>query len=90
MSLLFEELVKKNNSPLLSMKRTISIEPKINLQEEILQIFKNLAEDSSWSFETLERKDTSYATHGFHRYPAKFIPQLARRCIEKNTKTGKN
>lgn len=88
MASLFEELVEKNNSPLLSVKRTIFIEPEINLQEEILQIFENLAEDVSWSFETLERKETSYATHGFHRYPAKFIPQLARRCIEENTRKG--
>ena len=86
MALLFEELVKKNNSPLLNMKRTVFLEPIINLQTEVLQIFDNLAEDSSWSFETLERKDTSYATHGFHRYPAKFIPQLARRCIEEYTR----
>src|SRR3989344_7549433 len=85
MALLFEELVKKNNSPLLNMKRTVLLEPIINLQTEVLQIFDNLAEDVSWSFEDLERKDTSYATHGFHRYPAKFIPQLARRCIEENS-----
>jgi len=86
MALLFEELVKKNNSPLLNMKRTVFLEPIINLQREVLQIFDILVEDSGWSFETLERKDTSYATHGFHRYPAKFIPQLARRCIEEHTR----
>ncbi|UZE92741.1 MAG: hypothetical protein IB616_02785 [Methanosarcinales archaeon] len=86
MPLLFEELVKKNNSPLVNMKKRSMIEPiKTNLQVEILQIFNNLAEDTVWAFEDLSRKDTSYATHGYHRYPAKFIPQLARRCIEKYT-----
>lgn len=88
MPLLFEELVKRNNSPLLNMKNTIMVEPKTNLQEDILQIFNNLAEDSVWAFEDSTRKDTSYATHGFHKYPAKFIPQLARKCIEEHTKKG--
>lgn len=87
MALLFEELVKKNNSPLLNMKSKITIDiPRLNLQTEILQIFDNLAEDESWTFGNLSRKDTSYASHGYHRYPAKFIPQLARRCIEEYTK----
>ncbi len=86
MALLFEELEKKNNSPLLNMKRKIMIDiPKLNLQTEVLQIFENLAEDKRWIFGNLSRKDTSYATHGYHRYPAKFIPQLVRRCIEEYT-----
>jgi len=89
MPLLFEELVKKNNSPLLNMRQRIMIEPiKMDLQTEILQIFSNLAEDTVWAFEDSSRKDTSYATHGYHRYPAKFIPQLARRCIEEYTNKG--
>ena len=52
---------------------------------EIKKIFQNLEEDYSWTFEDLTQKDTSYATHGFHKYPAKFIPQLSKRCIEENT-----
>jgi hypothetical protein len=31
------------------------------------------------------RSQTSYATHGYHRYPAKFIPQLAARIIQQNS-----
>jgi len=86
MVLLFEELVMRNNSPLLDMKERITIEPiRINLQSEILDIFGNLAEDTVWAFEESSRKETSYATHGYHRYPAKFIPQLARKCIEEYT-----
>jgi DNA modification methylase len=87
MALLFEELVKKNNSPLLNIKSKITLDiPKLDLRTEVLQIFNNLAEDKSWVFENISRKDTSYASHGYHRYPAKFIPQLARRCIEEYTK----
>jgi DNA modification methylase len=87
MALLFEELVKKNNFPLLNIKSKITLDiPKLDLRTEVLQIFNNLAEDKSWVFENISRKDTSYASHGYHRYPAKFIPQLARRCIEEYTK----
>jgi DNA modification methylase len=89
MALLFEELVRKNNSPLLNMRQKVMVKPiEIKLQTEILQIFNNLAEDTIWAFENSTRKDTSYATHGYHRYPAKFIPQLARKCIKEYTNSG--
>ncbi len=86
MALLFEELVKKNGSQLLRLQKRVVIESIPDIQLELTQIFKQLAEDPSWVFENLTQKDTSYATHGFHKYPAKFIPQLAKRCIEENTK----
>ena len=47
--------------------------------------FDRIVEDKTWTFEGLNRKDTSYISHGYHRYPAKFIPQLARRCILENS-----
>ena len=47
--------------------------------------FDEIKEDKSWAFENSSRKDTSYASHSYHRYPAKFIPQLARRCILENS-----
>ena len=36
-----------------------------------------------WSFADKTFKDTSYITHGYYTYPAKFIPQLAARLINK-------
>lgn len=48
----------------------------------------NVNIDPSWSFADKTRKDTTYATHGYHRYPAKFIPQLSHRLIEQYTKPG--
>jgi DNA modification methylase len=42
--------------------------------------------DESWSFKQLRRTQTSYLTHDYHRYPAKFIPQLAERLIKENSK----
>ena len=50
-----------------------------------LSLFTALRNDESWSFRGLTQKDTNYLTHCYHRYPAKFIPQLARRIIEENT-----
>jgi len=88
MELLFQELSKKNCSQLFHIKNRITIESIPNMQVELTQIFQQLADDPSWVFEELTQKDTSYATHGFHKYPAKFIPQLARRCIEENTNTN--
>jgi DNA modification methylase len=35
-----------------------------------------------WTFAHLTREETLWGPHGYHRYPAKFIPQLAGRLIE--------
>ena len=58
----------------------------MNLQEEknaskTQHLLTNLDEDESWAFSELSRSDTSYASHAYHRYPAKFIPHLPRRII---------
>lgn len=44
--------------------------------------------DDSWSFKEASRTETSYLTHSYHRYPAKFIPQLAARIIKENSQAG--
>ena len=44
--------------------------------------------DDSWSFKELSRAQTSYLTHDYHKYPAKFIPQLTRRLIKENSRAG--
>jgi len=57
MAMLFEEMVKKNNSFLLNkLSSNLHITQNPGLQNEILTIFNNLAEDPSWSFENLSRK----------------------------------
>ncbi len=38
--------------------------------------------DDDWSFATLKPSKTSWGPHSYHRYPAKFIPQLVRRLID--------
>ena len=55
---------------------------------ETLKLFERIQLDPSWAFADKTRKDTSYITHGYHRYPAKFIPQLVSRLAEKYTKEG--
>lgn len=43
----------------------------------------NIIIDKTWSFAEKTIKDTTYITHGYYTYPAKFIPQLASRLINK-------
>jgi DNA modification methylase len=43
---------------------------------------KELDEGIDWSFANLRPSETLWGPHGYHRYPAKFIPQLVRRLIE--------
>ena len=54
--------------------------------EAIKKRFSKIKIDSSWAFADKTRKDTAYITHGYHRYPAKFIPQIVFRLAEKYTK----
>ncbi len=41
-----------------------------------------------WSFADLKRVETLWGPHGYHRYPAKFIPQLVHRIIETYSAPG--
>ena len=59
------------------------------IRENLAQI--NIAQmpiDDSWAFHGASRKETTYATHGYHRYPAKFIPQIAGKLIRAYSKEG--
>ena len=44
--------------------------------------------DKDWSFEKCKKSETNYLTHGYHPYPAKFIPQIASKLIKENSKKG--
>ena len=57
-------------------------------KQNILELFKKIKIDKSWAFADKTRKETTYITHGYHRYPAKFIPQIVSRLVEKYTKPG--
>ncbi|MCB9452393.1 MAG: site-specific DNA-methyltransferase [Anaerolineaceae bacterium] len=44
--------------------------------------------NKDWSFAELSRKETLWGPHGYHRYPAKFIPHLVRRIIDEFSLPG--
>ncbi len=46
------------------------------------------AEDLSGELRKFVGKKVSYATHGIHRYPAKFIPQIPRYCMDSYSAVG--
>ena len=50
--------------------------------ESILKSFERLMPSESWSFRDAGRSQTTAFTHDYHRYPAKFIPQIVRKLIE--------
>jgi DNA modification methylase len=57
-------------------------------KQDILKLFEKIKINPSWAFAGKTRKDTAYITHGYHRYPAKFIPQIVARLVEKYTEEG--
>jgi len=50
--------------------------------EEILHLFNEKDIDDGWSFAGFKPSDTGKWTHCYHRYPAKFIPQLVEKLID--------
>ncbi|MBI5682221.1 MAG: hypothetical protein HZC45_03490 [Deltaproteobacteria bacterium] len=58
------------------------------MSQTIISLLNKTKIDYSWSFSDKTRKDTAYITHGYHRYPAKFIPQIVSRLAEKYTSKG--
>lgn len=51
-------------------------------------LLQHIPIDKSWSFTNCTIKDTSYITHSYYTYPAKFIPQLAQRLIVAHSQKG--
>ncbi|MDP3763736.1 MAG: DNA methyltransferase [bacterium] len=49
---------------------------------DIKDIFISLEPREDWSFRDAGRSQTTAFTHDYHRYPAKFIPQLVKKLIE--------
>ena len=49
--------------------------------KEILRLFNTMEIDKEWSFIGYKPSDTGKWTHNYHRYPAKFIPQLVEKLV---------
>ena len=47
-----------------------------------------LTPSEEWSFSDVKRSETLYATHGYHKYPAKFIPHLVRKLLQEYSDPG--
>ncbi|MHA1951822.1 MAG: DNA methyltransferase [Candidatus Thorarchaeota archaeon] len=50
--------------------------------EIVKQKFGSTRVDPTWSFSECTRSDTAKWTHGYHTYPAKFIPQIVEKLID--------
>ncbi len=61
------------------------IQQQILPSEEIIKLFSTKEIDKDWSFVGYKPSDTAKWTHGYHRYPAKFIPQLVEKLIDEYT-----
>ncbi len=55
---------------------------------EILEWFNQTSIDKAWSFDGYKPSDTGKWTHGYHRYPAKFIPQLVEGLMDEYISNG--
>ncbi len=74
----------------LTMRLDINdIMPQIKSPEEIVQFFNAKDIDKDWSFAGCKPSETGKWTHSYHRYPAKFIPQIVERLIDEYIQ-GKN
>jgi len=52
---------------------------------QIQNSFLKLRPSHKWSFYNVGRSETNVFTHGYHRYPAKFIPYIVRELISHYT-----
>ncbi len=50
--------------------------------DEILELFAQVEVDPTWSFAECGPRETGKLSHGYHRYPAKFIPQIVERLFD--------
>ena len=60
----------------------LKVKDKIIASDQILDLFKNTKISHDWSFAGTTPSQTSKLTHCYHRYPAKFIPQLVEKLMD--------
>jgi hypothetical protein len=66
---------------LISRQDFKSKKDKFYTPAEIVELFRSKDIEEDWSFIEYKPSDTSKLTHCYHRYPAKFIPQLVERLM---------
>ena len=60
----------------------LQVKDKIIASDQSLDLFKKTKIYHDWSFEGTTPSQTSKLTHCYHRYPAKFIPQLVEKLMD--------
>lgn len=60
----------------------LQVKDKVIASDQILDLFKKTKISHDWSFEGTTPSQTSKLTHCYHRYPAKFIPQLVEKLMD--------
>lgn len=60
----------------------------LSLNCKIKQEFAKLKPNKIWSFKCVGRSETNRLTHNYHRYPAKFIPNIVEKLIKDFTTNG--
>ena len=58
--------------------------------EQISTIFKQKKVDYEWAFEKTKPSDRGKWTHSYHRYPAKFIPQIVEKLMDEYINTNED
>ncbi|OQY56761.1 MAG: hypothetical protein DRR08_00470 [Candidatus Parabeggiatoa sp. nov. 2] len=56
-------------------------------KEQILNLFQSQTVKQEWSFKDYKPSQTGKWSHSYHRYPAKFIPQLVEKLIDEYVNT---
>ncbi len=60
----------------------------MDVEKKITNVFTKKVVDSEWSFEKTKPSDRGKWTHGYHRYPAKFIPQIVEKLFDEYIKNS--
>lgn len=59
---------------------------QIKINSKVLAMFLHLQVNHFWSFEHIDRAKATAFSHSYHRYPAKFIPNIVEELLRKYTK----
>lgn len=80
---------KNENEFLVNETAEVNLIKKDYKLENIIYYFKNKQIDDDWAFKNYKPSQTGKWTHSYHRYPAKFIPQLVEKLIDEYIYTEK-
>lgn len=71
-----------NNTVTILKQDKIQNNREVLTSEQIIKLFQRIKISSDWSFEGTTPSQTSKLSHCYHRYPAKFIPQLVEKLMD--------